>query len=127
MDTSKLSKMLYGGDYNPEQWDRSVWPEDMRMLQLAGMDIATINVFSWALIQPSEDTYQFETLDAIMDMLHQNGMYACLATSTGAHPAWMAHRHPDVLRTDFEGRKQSSAEGIIPAPTALHIAFIPRV
>ncbi len=106
MDTSKLSKMLYGGDYNPEQWDRSVWPEDMRMLQLAGMDIATINVFSWALIQPSEDTYQFETLDAIMDMLHHNGMYACLATSTGAHPAWMAHRHPDVLRTDFEGRKR---------------------
>ena len=48
MDTSKLPKMLYGGDYNPEQWDRSVWPEDMRMLQLAGMDIATINVFSWA-------------------------------------------------------------------------------
>ena len=41
-----------------------------------------------------------------MDMLHQNGIYACLATSTGAHPAWMAHRHPDVLRTDFEGRKR---------------------
>ncbi|MFC5652784.1 beta-galactosidase [Paenibacillus solisilvae] len=106
MNTSKLPKMLYGGDYNPEQWDKSVWPEDMRMLQLAGMDIATVNVFSWAMIQPSEDSYQFETLDAIMDMLHQNGIYACLATSTGAHPAWMARRHPDVLRTDFEGRKR---------------------
>lgn len=106
MNTSTLPKMLYGGDYNPEQWDRSVWPEDMRMLQLAGMDIATINVFSWAMIQPNEDTYQFETLDAIMDMLHQNGIYACLATSTGAHPAWMARQYPDVLRTDFEGRKR---------------------
>ena len=76
MDTSKLPKMLYGGDYNPEQWDSGIWPEDMRMLELAGMNIATINVFSWAMLQPSEDTYDFETLDRIMDMLHANGIYA---------------------------------------------------
>ncbi|RAP75343.1 beta-galactosidase [Paenibacillus montanisoli] len=106
MDTAKLPKMLYGGDYNPEQWDPSIWPEDMRLIELAGMNIATVNVFSWAMLQPSEDTYNFETLDRIMDMLHQNGIHACLATSTGAHPAWMARRHSDVLRTDFEGRKR---------------------
>ena len=106
MNTAKLSKMLYGGDYNPEQWDRTVWPEDMRMLRLAGMDIATVNVFSWAMLQPDEATYNFETLDEIMDMLHKNGVYACLATSTGAHPAWMARKYPDVLRVDFEGRKR---------------------
>ncbi|MBP3962321.1 beta-galactosidase [Paenibacillus lignilyticus] len=105
MDTSKLPKMLYGGDYNPEQWDSSIWPEDMRMLELAGMNIATVNVFSWAMLQPSEDTYDFDTLDRIMDMLQANGIYACLATSTGAHPAWMAKRYPEILRTDFEGRK----------------------
>ncbi|WP_308638505.1 beta-galactosidase [Paenibacillus silvisoli] len=106
MDTTQLPKMLYGGDYNPEQWDSSIWPEDMRLIELAGMNIATVNVFSWALLQPSEDTYDFETLDRIMDMLHENGVYACLATSTGAHPAWMARRYPEVLRTDFEGRKR---------------------
>jgi beta-galactosidase len=64
--------MLYGGDYNPEQWDRSVWPEDMRMIRLAGMDIATVNVFSWAMLQPNDDTYDFSTLDEIMNMLHAN-------------------------------------------------------
>ncbi|MBO7748675.1 beta-galactosidase [Paenibacillus sp. MWE-103] len=106
MDTTLLPKMLYGGDYNPEQWDPSVWPEDMRMLELAGMNVATVNVFSWAMIQPAEDTYDFSTLDRIMDMLADNGLHACLATGTGAHPAWMARRHPDVLRTDFEGRKR---------------------
>ncbi|MFC4809123.1 beta-galactosidase [Paenibacillus sp. GCM10023250] len=106
MDTTHLPKMLYGGDYNPEQWDPSVWPEDMRMLELAGMNVATVNVFSWAMIQPDEDTYDFSTLDRIMDMLADNGILACLATGTGAHPAWMARRHPDVFRTDFEGRKR---------------------
>ncbi|MBM7567389.1 beta-galactosidase [Paenibacillus sacheonensis] len=106
MDTTNLPKMLYGGDYNPEQWDASIWPEDMRLLELAGMNIATVNVFSWAMLQPGEDNYDFETLDRIMDMLGANGIYACLATGTGAHPAWMARRHPDVLRTDFQGRKR---------------------
>ncbi|GFN30497.1 beta-galactosidase [Paenibacillus xylaniclasticus] len=106
MASTKLSKILYGGDYNPEQWDRSVWPEDMRMIRLAGMNIATVNVFSWAMLQPNELTYDFSTLDEIMDMLHANGIYACLATSTGAHPAWMARKYPEILRTDFEGRKR---------------------
>ena len=49
MDTSKLPKMLYGGDYEPgTMGPQSVWPEDMRMFKLAGMDVATLNVFAWA-------------------------------------------------------------------------------
>ncbi len=27
--------MLYGGDYNPEQWGREVWEEDMRLMAQA--------------------------------------------------------------------------------------------
>jgi len=106
MITKKLPKILYGGDYNPDQWPREIWEEDMRLFELAGIDIATINVFSWALNQSDEETYNFELLDEVMDMLHKNGVYACLATSTAAHPAWMAKKYPDVLRTDFEGRQR---------------------
>ncbi|MDO4311787.1 MAG: beta-galactosidase [Eubacteriales bacterium] len=103
--SNKVKKIVYGGDYNPEQWPEEIWPEDMRLLKGAGVDIVTLNVFSWAAIQPSEDEYDFSKLDKIMEMVRKNGLYVCLATSTGAHPAWMAKRHPDVLRTDFEGRK----------------------
>jgi beta-galactosidase len=102
----KLPKIWYGGDYNPEQWDAPVWAEDERMFKLAGIDVATINVFSWALIQPSEDTYDFSSLDELMDRLYKNGTYVCLATGTGAHPAWMAHRYPEVTRVDVKGRKR---------------------
>ncbi|OAS19169.1 beta-galactosidase [Paenibacillus oryzisoli] len=102
---AKLPKIWYGGDYNPEQWDKEVMDEDLRMFNLAGIDVATINVFSWALSQPNEDTYDFTWLDDIINRLHANGTYVCLATSTGAHPAWMAKKYPDVCRVDFEGRK----------------------
>lgn len=26
----KIKKILYGGDYNPEQWPEEVWQEDVR-------------------------------------------------------------------------------------------------
>ncbi|SDZ50874.1 beta-galactosidase [Evansella caseinilytica] len=106
MINEKLPKIWYGGDYNPEQWDKATWDEDTRMFKLAGIDVATLNVFSWAKNQPDEDTYNFEWLDEQINRLYNNGIYTCLATSTGAHPAWMARKYPDVLRVDFHGRKR---------------------
>jgi len=107
MLSDKLPKIWYGGDYNPEQWDDPhIWNEDIRMFKLAGIDVATLNVFSWALIQPDETTYRFDHLDDTINRLYENGIYTCLATSTGAHPAWMAKKYPDVLRVDYQGRKR---------------------
>lgn len=99
-------QIFYGGDYNPEQWPEEVWAEDVRMMKKAHINIVTVNVFSWAALQPDEDTYCFEKLDRIMEFLRDNGLKVCLATSTAAHPAWMAKRHPDILRTEFDGRKR---------------------
>ncbi|MCJ7752003.1 MAG: beta-galactosidase, partial [Armatimonadetes bacterium] len=102
----RLAKTFYGGDYNPDQWPREIWDEDMRLFKLANIDVATLPVFSWAHLQPDETHYDFAWLDEILDLLAKNDIYACLATSTAAHPAWMARRYPDVLRVDFEGRKR---------------------
>lgn len=102
----RIEKVLYGGDYNPEQWSEDVWEEDMRIFALAGIDIVTLNVFFWASLQPDENTYCFEKLDKIMDLVEKNGLKVCMATSTAAHPAWMAKKYPDILRTEFNGMKR---------------------
>jgi beta-galactosidase len=104
--SEKLTKIPYGGDYNPEQWPEEIWEEDMRLFKLAGIDIVTLNVFSWASLQSDENTYHFEKLDKIMDLVRKNGLKVCMATSTAAHPAWMARKHPDILRTEFNGMKR---------------------
>ena len=101
-----VKKMLYGGDYNPEQWDEAVWEEDMRMFRLAGIDCVTLNVFSWAALQSDEVTYHFERLDKIMELVRKNNLKVVMATSTAAHPAWMAKKYPEVLRTEFNGMKR---------------------
>lgn len=106
MIDERLPKIWYGGDYNPEQWNEATMEEDIRMFKLAGIDLATINVFSWAKSQPNENTYEFEWLDRIMDRLSEADISVCLATSTAAHPAWMARKYPDVLRVTFDGRKK---------------------
>lgn len=106
MINPKLPKIFYGGDYNPDQWPKEVWDDDMRLFKLAHIDVATVGVFAWSHLQPDEVTYDFSWLDEVMDKLAENGIYACLATATAAVPAWMAKRYPDVLREDFEGRKR---------------------
>ena len=41
----KFKKMLYGGDYNPNQWPKEIWDEDMKLFHQAGINSTTINVF----------------------------------------------------------------------------------
>ncbi|SEO52884.1 beta-galactosidase [Amphibacillus marinus] len=106
MLNKSLPQIWYGGDYNPEQWDEATWKEDNRLFKKAGINVATLNVFAWALLQPSEEEYNFAGLDQTIERLYQDGIYVCLATSTAAHPAWMAKRYPDILRVDYEGRKR---------------------
>ncbi|MEV6301179.1 beta-galactosidase [Actinoplanes sp. NPDC051861] len=98
-------KILYGGDYNPEQWPDEVWEQDHRRFGEAHIDTLTVGVFTWALTQPAPDVYDFTVLDRIVARAAAEGRRICLATGTGAHPAWLARAHPEVTRTDFEGRK----------------------
>jgi len=36
------TKLLYGGDYNPEQWPESVWLEDVRLMRAAGVNMVVV-------------------------------------------------------------------------------------
>lgn len=114
----KLPTIWYGGDYNPDQWPEEVWSEDMRLMKLAHVNVATLPVFSWAMLQPAEDRYDFGWLDRILDLMAQNGIYACLATSTAAQPAWLSKRYPDTLRTDINGIKRKHGQRVNFCPSS---------
>ena len=56
-----ITKILTVGDYNPEPVaGGNSREEDMRLFRQAGIDCVTLNVFSWAALQPDEETYSFE-------------------------------------------------------------------
>ncbi|MFU7515585.1 beta-galactosidase [Clostridium sp. HCS.1] len=106
MISKKTPFILYGGDYNPDQWPKETIIEDIEFFKLANINTVTLPVFSWALLQPDEDTYDFQWLDDILDVLKENNIYVCLATSTVVQPTWMAKKYPEILPTDFQGRKR---------------------
>lgn len=100
--------LLHGGDYNPDQWmdlKDTIWKRDMELAKKAGLNTLSVGIFAWAALEPREGEYHFEWMDEVMDMLHANGMRAVLATPSGARPAWMAKKYPEVLRVDPERKK----------------------
>ncbi|WP_327047001.1 beta-galactosidase [Microbispora sp. NBC_01189] len=96
--------LAYGGDYNPEQWPEEVWREDVRLMREAGVNLVTVGVFNWGLIEPREGDFDFARLDRILDLLHSAGVYAGLATPTSSPPTWFRHRYPGSRLVDEEGR-----------------------
>jgi beta-galactosidase len=87
----------FGADYNPDQWDREVWDEDVRLMRRAGVNIVSLGIFSWARLQPAEGSWDFAWLDEAMDLLHAHGIAVDLATATASPPPWLSARHPEIL------------------------------
>lgn len=100
-----LPGLALGGDYNPEQWPVQTWAEDVRLMQQAGVTFATVGVFSWAQLEPSEGSYRFDWLDQVLDLLHDGGIAVDLATATASAPPWFTHRYPETLPVDVDGHR----------------------
>ncbi len=103
----QVGGFLHGGDYNPEQWlDRpDILEEDVRLMKKAGVNSATLGVFSWSVLEPAEGEFHFEWLEAIIDRLYQNGIYTVLSTPSGARPAWLDAAYPEAMRVDRTGMR----------------------
>ena len=95
--------ICFGGDYNPEQWDPSVWREDVELMRRAGVNLVTVGVFSWARIEPSPGVRDFAWLDEVLGLLHEAGIAVDLATPTASPPPWLGIRHPETLPVDRDG------------------------
>ena len=101
------SFILFGGDYNPDQWDDETIDQDIAVFKKTRINTVTLPVFSWAKLEPSEGVYEFEWLDHILDKLDEAGLSYFLATPTSAQPSWLSKKYPEVLPVDIAGRKRT--------------------
>ena len=95
--------MLYGADYNPDQWPEEVWDEDVRLMREAGVNIVSLGIFAWSRIQPAEHVWDFAWLDTVIDKLHAGGISVNLATATASPPPWVSATYPETLPVDESG------------------------
>lgn len=97
------NELVYGGDYNPDQWPRETWDEDIRLMRQAHVNRVTLGVFSWSSLEPREGEYEVEWLDTIMDKLADAGIGVVLATPTASPPPWFSLAHPEALPVRPDG------------------------
>ena len=98
-----IPHVLYGGDYNPEQWPEEVWLEDARLMREAGVNLVSIAIFSWSRLEPRPEEYEFAWLDRVIELLHAHGIRIGLATATASPPPWLARLHPESLPVTADG------------------------
>ncbi|MEU7654059.1 beta-galactosidase [Micromonospora taraxaci] len=95
--------IYFGGDYNPEQWPEQTWSEDVELMRRAGVNLVSVGIFSWALLEPTPGRFEFGWLDRVLDLLHDGGIQVDLATATASPPPWLARAHPETLPRRADG------------------------
>ncbi|WP_419999490.1 beta-galactosidase [Streptomyces boninensis] len=100
-----LTRLAFGGDYNPEQWPEEVWAEDVALMREAGVTMVSVGIFSWALLEPEPGRYDFGWLDRLITLLHENGIAVDLGTPTVSPPAWFYRAHPEALPVTASGMR----------------------
>ncbi|GAB3398553.1 beta-galactosidase [Humibacter soli] len=116
--------LLFGGDYNPEQWPEEVWRDDIRLMKQAGVNTVTVGVFAWSSIEPEEGRYEFGWLDRVFRLLSDNGIGIILATPTASPPPWFSKAHPEALPITEDGVRlmHGSRDTYNPAAPAYRVA-----
>ncbi|HEV2888347.1 MAG TPA: beta-galactosidase [Jatrophihabitans sp.] len=99
--------LAFGGDYNPEQWPESMWASDVELMREAGVNLVSVAIFSWALLEPAEGRYEFGWLDRVLDLLHGGGIRVDLANASASPPPWFSHRYPESLPVTADGLRLS--------------------
>lgn len=105
MSEVQAEGIIYGADYNPDQWSSDIWEEDIALMRRAGVNLVSLPVFSWSKLEPRPGEYQFEWLDHIIDLIWKSGISIDLATATATPPSWMVRRHPEMLPENSEGTR----------------------
>ena len=73
----------------------------------AGVNLVSVGIFSWALLEPEEGVYEFGWLDRVLDLLHADGIRVDLANATASPPPWFSHKYPESLPVTADGVRLS--------------------
>ena len=101
-------RLWHGADYNPDQWlDRpDILERDVEMMRKAHVNVVSLGIFAWSTLEPREGDYQLDWMASVIDRLYAAGISVDLATPSGARPAWMAQKYPEVRRVNADRVRQ---------------------
>lgn len=101
-------KVLYGGDYNPEQWldYPEILKQDIELMREAKINTVTLGIFSWSTLEPKEGIFNFDWLEDIIKKLEENKINVILGTPSGAKPTWLGNKYEEVRVVRDDGIRE---------------------
>lgn len=97
--------MLIGADYYPEHWPRERWETDLQLMQDAGFNVVRLAEFSWGILEPEEEKFDFAWLDEALALCQKHKIHVILGTPTAIMPAWLAQKYPKALSMKADGTR----------------------
>ena len=101
----KFDNILYGVAYYHEYMPYERLDEDVQMMKEAGISVVRVGESTWSLFEPRDGEFEFEWMDRIINKMHEAGIKVVLGTPTYSIPAWLWHKHPEVLLEYQRGGK----------------------
>ena len=99
--STTMDNVLYGAAYYHEYMPSDRLADDLKLMKESGISVVRVGESTWSLFEPREGEFEFAWMDRILDGLHANGIKVILGTPTYSMPAWLWHKHPEVL-VDYE-------------------------
>lgn len=99
--------MLLGVDYYPEQWDSALMEADIDRILELGCNVIRIGEFAWHRMEPEEGRFDFSFFDGVIAMAKEKGLQVIFGTPTATPPAWLIHKHPDILSQFPDGSSRA--------------------
>jgi beta-galactosidase len=103
----RQDNILYGVAYYHEYMPYERLDEDVRLMKEAGISVVRVGESTWSLFEPRDGEFEFSWMDRIIDKFHEAGIKVILGTPTYSIPAWLWHKHPEVL-LDYSGGREAS-------------------
>lgn len=91
--------VAYYDEYIP--YDRI--DQDFTMMKEAGINVIRIAESTWSTLEPSDNHFDFSSIDRVLDKSEEYGLQVILGTPTYAIPPWLVKKHPDLLVVNKDG------------------------
>ena len=96
-DPPGFSTILYGAAYYQEYMPYDRLDKDVAMMKAAGLTVVRMGESTWSLWEPKDGIFEYAWMDRVVAAMGKAGIKVILGTPTYSIPAWMAHKHPEIL------------------------------
>ncbi|MCR5729179.1 MAG: beta-galactosidase [Ruminococcus sp.] len=97
--------MKIGVDYYPEQWDRSMWENDIELMAKSGVKLIRVGEFAWSRFEPEDNYFTFDWLDEVIGLCKKNNIDVVMSLPTNCPPLWLYQKYPDIVQVGLDGNK----------------------